>query len=139
MPFKRLLFVLSICSAITACGSPPKPAEPDGSSRVMLNDPERVAGVQEQVLLDRALLAENNRLKAEVDGLQVRLDEMSRLVRSALTLPPPDPIPYMPVIEAAPPAADKKAVSVSSTSTSHSRAGQGAAAQSLSQPSRTQQ
>ena len=73
---------------LSACGSPPKPAEPDGSSRVAANDSSRVLALQERVAQDRAILTENNKLKSDMDALKAQLDEMRSIVRAALSLPP---------------------------------------------------
>lgn len=83
---------------LSACGSPPKPAEPDGSSRVAANDTSRVLALQERVAQDRAILTENNKLKSDLDALKAQLDEMRSIVRSALSLPPvvPKPVVTMP-------------------------------------------
>lgn len=79
---------------LAGCASAPKPAEADGSSRVPANDPARVQALQQRVHADRALLTENNLLRAQVDMLQTKLTEMTTIVREALTLPPaPRPLP----------------------------------------------
>lgn len=78
----------SAVMTIGACSSVPKPAEADGSARVPANDPERVQALQQRVAQDRALLTENNLLKAQVDALQQKLNEVTTIVREALTLPP---------------------------------------------------
>lgn len=83
----------SLCIATAAllmggCSSVPTPAEADGSSRVPANDPERVQALQQRVHADRALLTENNLLRAQVDALQAKLAEMTTIVRDALMLPP---------------------------------------------------
>ena len=83
----------SLCIATAAllmggCSSVPTPAEADGRSRVPANDPERVQALQQRVHADRALLTENNLLRAQVDALQAKLTEMTAIVRDALMLPP---------------------------------------------------
>jgi|GEM_PF-715814 len=95
MKIKRAISLasLSVCMAgvavpLGACSSVPKPAVADGSSRVPANDPERVQALQQRVAQDRALLTENNLLKAQVDVLQQKLSEMTAIMRDALTLPP---------------------------------------------------
>ena len=75
--------------SITACSSPPKPAVPDGSNRVLVNDPSRLQAFQERTAQDRALLTENNLLKAQVQVLNLKLNEMVTIVREALVLPAP--------------------------------------------------
>lgn len=86
-------FVISTLAVVlAACSSPPKPANADGSSRVPANDPARVQALQERVANDRALLSENNLLKAQVTVLQQKLNEMTSIVREALVLPPPAPV-----------------------------------------------
>lgn len=89
MVFSRSGLFLAIAVSLTACGSPPKPAVPDGSSRVMANDPTRVQALQDRVSQDRVLLTENNLLKAQVEVLSSKLNEMVTIVREALLLPPP--------------------------------------------------
>jgi hypothetical protein len=85
--------------SLAACGSPVKPVNPDGGSRVPANDPARVQALQERVALDRALLSENNLLKAQVTVLQQKLIEMTGIVRDSLALPPPAPAkPPAPVV-----------------------------------------
>ncbi len=89
---------LTLCLAGTAvllggCSSVPKPAEADGSTRVSANDPARIQALQQRVSAERALLTENNLLRAQVDALQIKLNEMTNLVRQSLTLPPPAVIP----------------------------------------------
>ncbi len=80
---------------IVGCSSPPKPAVPDGSSRVNANDPSRVEALQSRVAQDRALLTENNLLRAQVEVLSLKLNEMVTIVREALVLPPPVPVKPM--------------------------------------------
>jgi outer membrane protein OmpA-like peptidoglycan-associated protein len=80
--------LLLVAFILSACSSPPKPAVPDGSNRVMINDPERIAALQKQVAQERAALMESNILKAELAAVKIQLDEMRSIVRSALTLPP---------------------------------------------------
>jgi hypothetical protein len=89
------------------CSSVPMPAEADGSSRVPANDPERVQALQHRVAADRALLTENNLLRAQVNVLQQKLNEMTTIVRESLLLPPaasmtpqaaPAPIPAAPPV-----------------------------------------
>ena len=89
------------------CSSVPKPAEADGSSRVPANDATRVQALQQRVNADRQLLSENNLLRAQVDVLQTKLNEMTSIVREALTLPPaprpaPAPVPVQPPAAASP-------------------------------------
>lgn len=87
------LTLLSACVTVAlvsmgACSSVPKPAVADGSSRTPANDPARVQAIQQRVAQDRALLTDNNLLRAQVDALQQKLMEMTTIVREALTLPP---------------------------------------------------
>lgn len=89
---------------LSGCASVPKPAEADGSSRVPANDAGRVQALQQRVSADRQLLNENNLLRAQVDVLQTKLNEMTAIVREALMLPPaprpqpaPVPVPAPPV------------------------------------------
>jgi outer membrane protein OmpA-like peptidoglycan-associated protein len=119
MKIKRAMSLasLSVCMAgmvvgFGGCSSVPKPAVPDGSSRVPANEPERVQALQQRVAQDRALLTENNLLKAQVDVLQQKLTEMTTIVREALLLPPaasaraqaaPSPVAPAPAAPAAQP------------------------------------
>lgn len=82
------VYVAGAVTIMSACSSVPKPAVADGSSRVPANDPERVQALQQRVAQDRALLTDNNLLRAQVDALQQKLIEMTTIVREALTLPP---------------------------------------------------
>lgn len=107
MKIKRAMSLagLSLCIVGTAvqlggCSSVPKPAEADGSLRVPANDVMRVQALQQRVNADRQLLSDNNLLRAQVDVLQAKLNEMTTIVREALTLPPtprPQPAPAPPV------------------------------------------
>ncbi|MDR7380423.1 outer membrane protein OmpA-like peptidoglycan-associated protein [Rhodoferax ferrireducens] len=92
---------------LSGCSSVPKPAEADGSSRVPVNDATRVQALQQRVNADRQLLSDNNLLRAQVDVLQAKLNEMTTIVREALTLPPaprplPAPVPVQPSPAAVP-------------------------------------
>jgi hypothetical protein len=89
MVLLRSIFVAGVAVSIGACSSPPKPAVPDGSGRVMANDPTRVQALQDRVAQDRVLLTENNLLKAQVEVLSSKLNEMVTIVRETLLLPPP--------------------------------------------------
>jgi len=111
MKIKRAISLtgFSLCIAATAvqmggCSAVPKPAEADGSARVPANDTARVHALQQRVNADRQLLLDNNLLRAQVDVLQTKLNEMTTIVREALTLPPapraqpaPMPVPTPPV------------------------------------------
>ncbi|MGP3508420.1 OmpA family protein (plasmid) [Paracidovorax citrulli] len=108
MKIKRAIslsgYVLCITVAalhLNGCSSTPKPAEADGSWRVPANEAARVDTLQQRVNADRQLLAENGLLRAQVDALQAKLNEMTSIVREALTLPPaprqmPTPVPLPP-------------------------------------------
>jgi OmpA family len=89
MVFLRNGVFIATAVLLSACSSPPKPAVPDGSGRVMANDPSRVQALQDRVSQDRVLLTENNLLKAQVEILSFKLNEMVTIVREALLLPPP--------------------------------------------------
>jgi outer membrane protein OmpA-like peptidoglycan-associated protein len=114
MKFKRAMSSASLSLCIVgaavqlgACSAVPKPAEADGSSRVPANDTSRVQALQQRVNADRQLLSENNLLRAQVDVLQTKLNEMTSIVREALTLPPaprpaPAPVPVQPPVETSP-------------------------------------
>lgn len=106
MKFASSLTLLGACALLASCSStPPAPAAPDGSTRVPANDPGRVQALQTRVAQDRALLTENNVLKAQVDALQQRLNEMTSIVREALLLPAQQPQPEKPaMVPKAPPA-----------------------------------
>lgn len=90
------LCVVGAAVQMGGCSSVPKPAEADGSSRVPANDATRVQTLQQRVNADRQLLSDNNLLRAQVDVLQAKLNEMTAIVREVLTLPPaprPQPVP----------------------------------------------
>lgn len=85
-----------ICAALlglAACSSAVKPVTPDGGSRVPANDAVRISALQDRVAGDRQLLSENNLLKAQVNVLSQKLNEMTNIVREALVLPPAAPPP----------------------------------------------
>lgn len=103
MMFLRNGVFIAAAVVLSACSSPPKPAVPDGSGRVMANDPNRVQALQDRVSQDRVLLTENNLLKAQVEVLSSKLNEMVTIVREALLLPSPvAPKPLAPPTGAAP-------------------------------------
>jgi OmpA family len=89
MIFLRHGVLIAAAVLVSACSAPPKPAVPDGSGRVRANDPTRVQALQDRVAQDRVLLTENNLLKAQVDVLSSKLNDMVTIVREALLLPPP--------------------------------------------------
>jgi outer membrane protein OmpA-like peptidoglycan-associated protein len=89
--FRNSIFI-STAVLLAACSSTPKPHTPDGSNRVNANDPSRVQALQDRVAQDRVLLTENNLLKAQVEVLNLKLNEMVTIVREALVLPPPAPV-----------------------------------------------
>lgn len=113
MKVKRSVSIasLSLCIAGAAvqlggCSSVPKPMEVDGSSRVPANDTARVQAFQQRVSADSQLMSENGLLRAQIDVLQTKLNEMTTIVREALTLPPAPraatgPVPVQPPPEAA--------------------------------------
>lgn len=104
MTYLRSGVLVGTAAMLAACSSVPKPAVPDGSSRVMANDPVRVQAFQDRVSHDRLLLTENNLLKAQVDVLSSKLNEMVVIVREALLLPQPA-APLLPPPASAPPPA----------------------------------
>ena len=97
--------ISAVVVLLAACSSPPKPITADGGSRVPANDPARVQALQDRAASDRVLLSENNLLKAQVNVLQQKLNEMTTIVRDALVLPPPTPTPAKPPDPVASPAA----------------------------------
>lgn len=99
--------VIAATFYLVGCSSIPKPAEADGSSRIPANDASRIQALQQRVNADRQLLTENNLLRAQVDVLQAKLTEMTTIVREALMLPPPRPLPTP-----LPPAAPQKQSSI---------------------------
>lgn len=103
------LAALAVSLLVSACGSVPKPVEPDGSTRVSVNSQARLVQLQERVSADRAILTENNQLKAQLDELRSQLGEMREIVRGALALPP---IPVHVVPPAAQPQASQPAPQV---------------------------
>lgn len=100
---RMTLAALAVSLFASACSSVPKPAEPDGSSRVAVNSQARLVQLQERVSMDRAILTENNQLKAQLGELRAQLGEMREIVRGALSLPP---VP----VHAVPPAAHPQTV-----------------------------
>lgn len=104
----------SLCMAAAAvqlsgCSSISTPAEADGSTRMPANDQTRVQALQQRVNTDRQLLSENNLLRAQVDVLRTKLNEMTSIVREALTLPPA--VQSAPAtVPAAPPAASPQSM-----------------------------
>lgn len=102
---RMTLAALAVSLLASACSSVPKPAEPDGSSRVAVNSQARLVQLQERVSMDRAILTENNQLKAQVGELRAQLGEMREIVRGALALPPV-PVP----VHAVPPATQPQTV-----------------------------
>lgn len=114
MKLKRAMSVagFSLCIVgatvqMAGCSSVPKPAEADGSSRMPANEPARVQALQQRVHADRQLLTENNLLRAQVDVLQSKLNEMTTIVREALMLPPA-PRPQVAPVPVQPPVAPTK-------------------------------
>lgn len=97
-----LLCLVGAAVPLEGCSSGPKPAEADGSSRVPVNDSTRVLTLQQRIHADRQLLSDNNLLRAQLDGLQARLNEMTTIVREALMLPPAPRIPPAAVCVPAP-------------------------------------
>jgi outer membrane protein OmpA-like peptidoglycan-associated protein len=107
---RKQIVISAAAVLLAACSSPPKPAMPDGGSRVPANDPAKVQALQDRVATDRALLSENNLLKAQVSVLTQKLNEMTSIVREALVLPPPTPIkPPAPVAAPSAPASPQSA------------------------------
>ncbi len=97
IPHSSLLVVA--CSLFLAsCGSIPKPVVPDGSTRVMANDPARISAIQKQVIQDRTALTENNALRAELLVIREQLNEMRGIIRSALELPKPPALQPSPAV-----------------------------------------
>lgn len=98
MMMNKRIVISAAAVLLAACSSTPKPVTPDGGSRVPANDPSRIQALQDRVATDRALLSENNLLKAQVTVLQQKLNEMTNIVREALVLPPPAPVkPLAPI------------------------------------------
>lgn len=117
--FNRMTWAaLAVAALVSGCGSVPKPAEPDGSSRVAANSPARLAQLQDRVYADRAILTENNQLKAQLGELRAQLSEMRDIVRSALALPPVPVhvVPPAPQPQAAQPTPDAPTSNVGATS-----------------------
>lgn len=83
-----LLTVLAAAVLLASCASPPVPVVPDGSSRVTVNDPARIAAIQQKVTEDRTALTESNVIKAQFDDMRNQINAMRDLLRSALSLPP---------------------------------------------------
>ena len=84
---------LAVCVAgggvfVSGCSSVPLPAQPDGSTRVAANEPGRVEAVHQRAVADAKVQAENSVLRAQVDALQAKVNDLAAIMRESLTLPP---------------------------------------------------
>lgn len=99
--------------ALAACSSPPKPLMPDGSNRVEVNDPARVAAYQRYSMNETQRLAEQRALQEETTALRRQVDQLQSLMKIMIALPqkqegtatPPAPSAAPQVIKPAAPAA----------------------------------
>ena len=74
-----MTLVLSACS-----GGPPKVIYPDGSSTVPANNPERIEALKSARAHSRAMLVENDLLRAQVVTMQKQLDDLRIAITSVL-------------------------------------------------------
>jgi len=73
--------------ALAACSSPPKPLMPDGSNRVDVNDPARVAAYQRYSMNETQRLAEQRALQEETTALRRQVDQLQNLMKIMIALP----------------------------------------------------
>lgn len=73
--------------ALAACSSPPKPLMPDGSTRVDVNDPARVAAYQRYSMNETQRLAEQRALQEETSALRRQVDQLQNLMKIMIALP----------------------------------------------------
>lgn len=72
---------------VSACASAPKPAVPDGTSRVPVNDPARVAQFQQQSAAEVVAVNTQITLQSELAVCKKQLDDWKVIVYSALAMP----------------------------------------------------
>jgi len=70
--------------ALTACSSAPQPAVPDGSSRVPVNDPARLARLTQATRAQTEVLAERSALYQQVSGLRRQVQDLRTVVKLLL-------------------------------------------------------
>lgn len=95
---------LLFAGLLSGCGSPPKPVEPDGSFRVPVNEPSRLAEYQRAAESAERAFDDRTRLAGEVRRLQGQVEQLSTAVR-VLLLQPPQPQGGSVAERPAPPAA----------------------------------
>lgn len=94
-----IVWVLAACS-----GGPPKVIYPDGSSTVPANNPARIEALKSAREHSRAMLAENELLRAQVATMQKQLEDLRAAISSVLAVASVRPTPVIPAPpEAAPP------------------------------------
>lgn len=72
---------------LAACASAPKPAVPDGSSRVQINDPARLIQLQQQIASETVANNDRAYFQAEITALKNQVEALNRVVRATLILP----------------------------------------------------
>lgn len=72
---------------LAACASAPKPAVPDGSSRVQINDPARLIQLQQQNASETVANNDRAYFQAEITALKNQVEALNRVVRATLILP----------------------------------------------------
>lgn len=92
-------WILAACS-----GGPPKVVYPDGSSTVPANNPARIEALKSAREHSRAMLAENELLRAQVATMQKQLEDLRAAISNVLAVASVRPAPMIPAPpEAAPP------------------------------------
>ena len=76
--------------SVAACSSVPKPAVPDGTSRVSVNDPDRIAMLQRQAQLETSVLAQRDAQRTEVSELRSQVQQLRTAVKLLAVAPPPE-------------------------------------------------
>lgn len=89
---------------LAACASAPKPAVPDGSTRVQVNDPARLNQLQQQNAAETAANNDRAYFQGEITALKNQVEILNRVVRATLILPAGilTPPAEKPVVQASP-------------------------------------
>lgn len=83
---------ITITLVLAACsGGPPKVIYPDGSSTVPANNPARIEALKSAREHSRAMLAENDLLRAQVATMQKQLEDLRVAIGSVLAASAPRP------------------------------------------------